>query len=178
MQIAGLTGSVCPQRTSGEKVTVAEQLEPWVIEPPQLSVTAKSPTVVMATLVAVARPVLVRVNVAGPDTVPTVWLPKLILDTASKIVGVPTKPVQEMAAVSGLEAALLVNETVAVRLPAAVGLQFTVAEQVLPAATVPQLLEMVKSPGLDPERVTADTTRLALPVLVAVMFWAPLVVVV
>src|SRR5882724_5496605 len=178
MQIAGLTGSVCPQRTSGEKVTVAEQLEPWVIEPPQLSVTAKSPTVVMATLVAVARPVLVRVNVAGPDTVPTVWLPKLILDTASKIVGVPTKPVQEMAAVSGLEAALLVNETVAVRLPAAVGLQFTVAEQVLPVATVPQLFEMVKSPGLAPLKVTADTTRLALPVLVAVMFWAALVVVV
>jgi len=110
--------------------------------------------------------------------VPTVWLPKLILDTASKMVGVPTKPVQEMAAVSGLDVALLANDTVAVRDPTAVGRQFTVAEQVLPAATVLQLFEMVKSPGLAPLRVTADTTRLALPVLVAVMFWAPLVVVV
>ena len=72
MQTVGLLGSVCPQRASGEKVTVAEQLEPWVIEPPQLSVTAKSPIEVMATLVAVARPVLVKVKVAGPDTVPTV----------------------------------------------------------------------------------------------------------
>src|SRR5882724_4772288 len=105
----------------------------------------------MATLVAVARPVLIKVNVAGPDTVPTVWLPKLILVTASKIVGVPTNPVQEMAAVSGLDAALLANETVAVRLPAALGLQLTVAEQVLPAETVPKLFEMVKSPGLAPE---------------------------
>jgi len=78
--------------------------------------------------------------------------------------------------VSGLDAALLANDTVAVRLPAAVGTQFTVAEQVLPAETVPQLFEMVKSPGLAPERVTADTTRLALPMLVAVMFWAALVV--
>src|SRR5882724_2028760 len=101
-----------------------------------------------------------------------------MLDTAIRMIGVPTKPVQEMAAVSGLDAALEANETVAVRLPVAVGTQLTVAEQVLPVATVPQLLEMVKSPGLAPERVTADTTRLALPVLVAVMFWAPLVVVV
>src|SRR5882724_9690879 len=101
-----------------------------------------------------------------------------MLVTASRMVGVPTKPVQEMAAVSGLEAALLANETVAVRLPAAVGTQLTVAEQVLPAATVPQLFEIVKSPGLAPLKVTADTTRLALPVLVAVTFWAPLVVVV
>src|SRR5882724_2387715 len=101
-----------------------------------------------------------------------------MLVTASRIVGVPTKPVQEMAAVSGLLAALLVNDTVAVRLPTTVGTQFTVAEQVLPVETVPQLFEMVKSLGLVPLRVTADTTKLALPVLVAVIFWAPLVVVV
>jgi len=72
IQTVGSLGENCPHKTSGENVTVAEQLEPWVIEPPQLSVTAKSPIEVMATLVAVARPVLVKVKVAGPDTVPTV----------------------------------------------------------------------------------------------------------
>lgn len=71
-QILGLFGSACPHKTSGENVTEAVQLDPGVIEPPHVSVTAKSPTALVATPVAVASPVFVSVNTSGELTVPTV----------------------------------------------------------------------------------------------------------
>lgn len=93
--------------------------------------------------------------------------------------GVPTNPVQDKAAVSGLLVAFETTLTVAVRAPATVGAQLTVTEQFCPADTVPQVSEMVKSPGLEPVSVTGCvTTRFAFPMLDTVMFCAPLTVVV
>lgn len=138
-QVDGSFGAVCPQSVVGENLTVAEQLEPAVIDPPQVSETENSllPEV-MATLVAVANPVFEMVKTAGPLVVPTVVLPKLMVETARTSVGVPTKPVQESVTTCGLVAVLSVTVKVAGREPAAVGLQFNVIEQLLPGVTVPQ----------------------------------------
>jgi hypothetical protein len=136
-------------------------------------VTVKSPIAAVATLVAVAVPVFEIVNTAGELVVPTVWFPKLIVVLASTIVGVPTNPVQEIFAVSGLLAAFDAKLTIAVRDPAAVGAQFTVAVQEAPGITVTQLFsEMVKSPGFVPPSVTPERARSAFPVFLAVIVWA------
>lgn len=127
---------------------------PCGIDPPQVSVTAKSPVALMTTPLAVASPLFVIVNTSWALVVPTVVFPKLMEDTARTRLGVPTNPVHEAVAVSGLVEALEVKMTVAVRAPAAVGLQFTVAVQDCPAGTVPQLSEIRKSPGLLPPNVT------------------------
>lgn len=119
---------------------------------------------VIVTPVAVARPTLLSVNITGELTVPTIWFPKLIVETAIAIFGVPTNPVQESATESGLLAASEAKIAVAVRAPATVGLQFTVAEQLFPAVTTPQLFESVKSPGFVPPSVTDETWRSAFPV--------------
>ncbi len=108
----------------------------------------------ITTPIAVASPVFVRVKTAGPETVPTVWLPKFIFDTPMVKVGVPTKAVQAKVAESGLVEALEVKTAVAVLEPNVVGLQLMVAAQLAPGASVPQLSEMRKSPGLEPPKVT------------------------
>lgn len=71
-QTVGLLGSNWPHNCWGANLTVAEQFDPAVIEPPQLSVTVKSPVAAVATLVAVAVPVFEIVNTAGELVVPTV----------------------------------------------------------------------------------------------------------
>lgn len=167
-QVDVLFGSNCPQSTSGENVTEAEQLDPEVIEPLQVSVTPKSPMALMTTLVAVARPVFVNVKTRGALVVPTVWLPKLICETARISVGVPTNPVQARLVVCGLVEVLSTMVTVAVREPAAVGTQFSVIVQLLPAVTVPQPFASVKSPGFVPPSTAEATIRLALPLLTSV----------
>jgi len=126
----------------GVKPTVIVQLAPAATEPPQLFVWLKSPLLVplIAKLVIVRRavPVFVSVTFIGVSAVPTRILPndKLVFD---RLTTGPT-PVPVRLAVCGLFVALSVTLSVAVRVPAAVGLKVTLIVQFAPAATLaPQL---------------------------------------
>src|ERR1017187_1168853 len=66
----------------------------------------------------------------------------------------------------------------AVRIPVAVGAKATPITQVLPGATVPQVLELVtKSPGFAPVKFTLPITSGARPQLVMITLCTELVVV-
>src|SRR5581483_2246946 len=86
-------------------------------------------------------------------------------------------PVPVSAAVCGDPTALSVIDTMAVRVPAADGLNVTDIEQLLPAATdVPHVLVCAKSLAFIPVTAMLVRERVAVPVLVRVMLCAVLVV--
>lgn len=82
-----------------------------------------------------AAPVFCKVEVWEALVVPTVWFANV------RVVGVrvtaAAAPVPESATVCGLPAALSVTETVAPRLPVAVGVKVTEMVHVAAAASVP-----------------------------------------
>ena len=85
-------------------------------------------------------------------------------------------PVPVNLTICGLPPPLSAMESVALRLPIAVGLNFSVIEQLLAAATdEPQLLVSLKSPGLVPPKVMLVTLRAVVPTLVRVTVCAALV---
>ena len=100
---------------------------------------------------------------------------------AEKLTAGPAAPVPVPLNVTacGLPLALSVKLNVALRLPVADGVNFTMTEQVLPGATAvfaQPLVVMAKSPALVPPIATVVRVRLAVPVLVTVSVMAELVV--
>src|SRR5580698_2209522 len=67
----------------GEKVTLMPQAPPGAIAVPQVLVAAKSPLALIPAMANIALPVLLRVTVCAPDTLPGGWLAnvKLVLET-------------------------------------------------------------------------------------------------
>lgn len=133
----------------GLKVTLIVQLAPAVKVLPQLFVWAKSPllepVIPIPPMVSAAVPVLLSVTVCGALVERTATLPKfrLVGDNAAEA----TSPVPVRAAVWGLPEALSLTESVALRVPPAVGVKVTLIVQLPPAATdEPQLLVWEKSP--------------------------------
>lgn len=119
-----------------------------------------------------AVPVLLRTKVCAADAVPTWMLPKAKLDGVSDTEAAPPVPVT--VNVCGDPAALVACETMAERLPAAVGVNFMLIEQLAPCARVLGALHVpvppkVKSPGLLPV-IVAPAVRLSAadPLLVIV----------
>ena len=169
----------------GVKVTliVQEALAASVLG--QLLVWAKSPALVpvsaMLLMVRSALPLLVNVTAWAVLVVLTCWLPKLRLVglklTAGAAMVVP-EPLK--ATVCGLPAALSVMDTLALRVPVAVGVKVTLMVQEAPAASVLELLGQVlvcaKSPLLVPVRPILLMVRAAVPLLVRVTVCAALVV--
>jgi hypothetical protein len=87
------------------------------------------------------------------------------------IVGATAVPVR--LAVCGLLVALSVTVSVAVRVPAAVGVKVTLIVQLAPAASeLPQLFDSAKSPGLVPVIATLAMVAGPVPVLVSVTTWS------
>jgi len=75
----------------GEKVTVAVQLAPAASDPQPLE-TAKFPEAVTEPTLAVTLPVLVTVTACNWEVLPTFTDPKVRLEGATEIVGVPEPP--------------------------------------------------------------------------------------
>jgi hypothetical protein len=82
-----------------------------------------------------AFPVLLRVTPSAALVVPTFWLPNVRL-AGERLIAAAT-PVPVRLTVCGLPAALSEMLTVAVRIPAAVGVNVTLIMQLLFAATEP-----------------------------------------
>jgi hypothetical protein len=102
-----------------------------------------------------------------------VWLDSLVGFPAARFVLVPPAPVPDNATVVGLLPALLLTESVPVRVPDAVGRNVTLTVQDAPAAIdVPQVLLCAKSPVTE----TLAAEAVALPVFVTVTACAALVV--
>jgi hypothetical protein len=121
-------------------------------------------------------PRLVSVTVSR-ELLPTGCAPKLS-DVAERLTAVPV-PVPLRLTVCGLFAALSLIESVAVRLPVAVGVNVTLTMQVLLGVTVAPVQVSVllpKSLAFVPPIVTVEIVRLPDPVLVTVSVWAALVV--
>jgi hypothetical protein len=119
----------------------------------------------------------VFVNVTGwlALAVPTLWLAKVRLVVERLAPGPEPAPVP--ARLTDWVPALSVMIRLAVRDPAAAGLNVTLIAQLAPAATdVPQLLAAVKSPAFVPVTATLEKDKVALPVLVNVTGWLALAV--
>ena len=93
---------------------------------------------------------MVRVTVSAALVVPTFW-PLKVSEVGETLGGTEPAPVPLRLAVCGLLAALSVTVSIALRAPAAVGVNVTSMEQLAPAArVVPQLFVWAKSPLLVP----------------------------
>jgi len=91
--------------------------------------------------------------------------PRLAGETLAAVVAI----IPERAIVWGLPGALSVMVTVAVRVPAAVGLKATLIVHSAPAATAePQLFDVEKSPAFEPEIAILVRLKLAFPELARV----------
>jgi hypothetical protein len=164
----------------GLNVTETEQLPPPAgrVLPVQVSeVVEKSPGLAPAidTPDTIKAPLagLVTVTDCGALVVLTVWLPKARLEALR--FAEPERPVPERG--MSWEPALSVTCRVAVRGPAAVGLNVTASEQVgvpvsfvVSDAEAQPLLEIWKSPGFDPVSVKLPKVRVATPFEVATTF--------
>src|SRR5436305_1826137 len=132
----------------GENVTLMAQFPPTANEPPQLSVSAKSPLATMLLMARVAVPVFVSVTVGAAL--------------------VPVRPT-----VCGLPEALSVTLELPVRVPDAVGVNVTLMLQFPPdASEPPQLSVSAKSPLA----TMLLMVRVAVPVFDSVTVCAALVV--
>ena len=157
----------------GVKVIEIVQLAPIARLLPQVLISEKSPETAIAPSVSAAVPELVRITVCTALVVPIVCDGKVRLVGESVAVGVAAKPVPLSVTVWGEPVALSVIASVPVRLPAAVGVNFTEIEQFAPAATdIPQVLVYAKSPDVAIEL----SASAACPVLVSVTICAALVV--
>ena len=164
-----VTAAFSVEANVGLNVTLIVQLVPAATEPPQLSISPKSPAFVPVTAMAavnVALPVLLRLKFRAPLVVPTDWLPKTKLPVERPTTGAVPTPVPVRDTICGLVGALSVMVNEAVRLPVAVGVNLTLLVQLLLAATeLPHVLVSPKSPGLAPVIAMPLTDRAAFPVL-------------
>src|SRR5216684_1992106 len=127
----------------------------------------------MLVIVSVAVPLFVSVTACAALVVPMLWPTKvrLVGDTLA-VVPVPL-PVPVRLTVCGLPVALSVIVRVPLLVPEAVGVNVTLIVQLDPADTAdPQLFVCPKSPLVEMRL----TLRNAVPVLLNVTVWAPLVV--
>lgn len=128
----------------GVKVTLMVQWAPAATDDPQLFVCAKSPLAAMLVTLRVAPPVLESVTACAALVVPTVWLVNVRVEGETPATG--TLPLPLRLTVCGLPGALSLTLSVPERIPAAVGVNVTLIEQLLPAATDdPQLFVWEKS---------------------------------
>ena len=122
-----VTAAVRLPTAVGVKITLIVQLPCAASELPQVEVSGKSatlaPVTVMLVKVRVALPLLVTVTVWAGALVPSNWLPKVRMPAERPTP--PERPVPVRFTVCGLPAALSVNTTEAVRVPAALGVNVT-----------------------------------------------------
>jgi hypothetical protein len=164
---------------AGRKVTLIVQLAPAVRLEPQVVVREKStalvPVIATLLIVIVALPVFLSVATTAALLVLIVRMPNGIdvgERLATGLIPVPLKVTRW-----GLPLALSVTERVADRADAAVGLNVTVIEQLVPAARLlPQLLVAAKSPELLPESAILVIVSAPAPVLESVTVWGLLAV--
>jgi len=152
-------------------------------ELPHVLVSAKSPLFApvtpMLVMVSAALPVLVTVTDWDPLVVFKVWPANVRLDADKLTVGAGmVVPVPLSVKECGLPAALSVMVTEAARAPVAVGVNVTLIVQfpLFAATELPQLFVCAKSPLFAPVTPMLVMLRAALPVLVSVTDWDPLVV--
>src|SRR5438876_2688406 len=139
----------------------------------QSLVWLKSPVMAMAGFsVRGTKPLLVSVTVLVAEGVLMVWSGKLSVAPLRSAVGTPAVP--DTGTICGLPGALSAIASEAVRVPAAVGANFTVMVQLALTARVPPQVEVsVKSPELAPVKVKGVRPvkfRTAVPLLVTVTF--------
>lgn len=163
----------------GVNVMLIAQLAPAANEVPQLLVCAKLeafvPDSVMLVIAMLAVPVLDRVTTLGLLVVFTRWLPNETEVDDRLATGAKPTPVSET--VCGLPVALSVTESVAVRVPAAEGVNVTLMLQLAPIAReTPQVVVRAKLLELVPEIAMLLMLMLAAPVFVSTTTWAALVV--
>src|SRR5579862_2978397 len=148
----------------GEKVTLTLQVAlTATVAPVQLlALTLKSPALLPPSVTLVmcrlADPVLVMVIVWAALVEPTPWLLKLRLPGLKLIPGVGTVPVPPSATLCGLAGALSVNDSEALRLPAAPGVKVRLTLHVPPGpseAPVQVSAVIAKSALLVPTSATA-----------------------
>ena len=137
------TDAVRAPATVGVKTALMVQLPPAATDEPQVLVCEKSPgsapVIVMLEIDSVAKPELKRVIPLGALLVPTIWLANVTLVVLKLTADAVAVPVSE--AVCGLPDALSLTETVACRVPDAVGVNVTLIVQLVPSASeLPQLL--------------------------------------
>ena len=143
-------------------------------EPPQLSLSLKSPAFAPVTVKAGVKgmePVLLRTTVSAPLAVPTDWLPKVKLVVERPATAAFPTPEPVRGIICGLLGALseMVNE--ADRFPVAVGVKVTLIVQKPPFAATerPHVLAVTaKSVTLFPVIAALVTLNVAFPVLVRV----------
>jgi len=128
------------------------------------------PDALTAETVTLAVPEFVSVIVCDP-LLPTAILPKLtVVGLADSC---PCTPVPLRAIVAGDPGALLEIETLPLTLPLAVGANFTVNVEFCPVLIVRGVVTPLTLYPV-PETLTAETVRLAVPELVSVIVWDPL----
>src|SRR3989454_1070836 len=175
-----VTVAVRPPVAAGVNVTVKAQLADAATGPPARGhgatpepATAKSPGFeparAMLVMLREAVPLLVRVTVCTGLVVLRRWSPKARLVGAKVTAG--TIPVPASDTNCGLPGAVSVRVTVAVRAPAAVGVNVRLTRQLAPATTVAPFVQVVpaamaKSPGFKPARAMLVMLRVAVPLLV------------
>jgi len=127
----------------------------------------------MPVILKVVVPTLVRVIVFGRLVARRPTEPKLrLVGESFAAVPIPVRPT-----FSGLPAALSVTLRAAVRVPLAVGLNFTLMVQLPPAGNeLPQVWVCAKSDALVPAIAMAVMVMLVVPVFLSVTVWAALVV--
>jgi hypothetical protein len=157
---------------SGVKVTAILQLAPAARVAAQVLVSLKSPAYVPLMLIPeifkTAVPTLVRVIVDGELAEPTAMEPNVTEVGENETAGDEPLPVK--ATVCGLPIALSVTEMLAVREPAATGINVTAILQLAPAARVEaQVLVSLKSPAFVPLILIPEIFKTALPTLVKVI---------
>ena len=119
-------------------------------------------------------PVLLRVTLCAVLVVPTFWL--LNVKLVAERLAAAAVPVPVRFTVCGLPAALSEILTVAVRAPAAVGVNVTLIVQLpLTATELPQVFVSAKSVVLVPAMLMLVMLKLTLPVLLRVTLCAELV---
>jgi len=131
------TAALVP-RAVGRKRTLMVQREPAAKVAPQVVVREKSPLFVpvieMPVMFRTKLPVFLTVTDLAELVVPTRWYPNE-MDVVERLTtgAAGARPVPARPTVCGLPAALSVTETLAVRVPAAVGVKVTEIVQFAPA---------------------------------------------
>ena len=119
--------------------------------------------------VRAAVPVLLTVIDCDAEVLARPWFPKASEAGETDATGAAAVPVPVRPTLAGEPAALLAIERLAVFAPTVVGAKATLTVQLALMTTVAQVVPAIKNNAASaPVRVTPDTTRLAVPVLVSV----------
>lgn len=159
----------------GLKTTLKVQLAPPATDDPQVLVCEKSfgfvPMMVTLVIVSAVVPTLVRVTVFAALLCPTPVDGKFsTVGDRNTVVPVPVK-----GTVCGLPPPVSLMETVALRVPLAVGVKVTLIVQLAPAPSEePQVLVWAKSPGLVPVMVMPVMLMEVVPTFFIVTVFAAL----